>query len=35
MNLCLECERWYVGSDGAHWRFTHHGKENEGERQGE
>lgn len=29
MNLCMDCERWYVGSDGAHWRYAHHGRKEE------
>ena len=27
MNLCLECDRYYQGSYGAHLRFAHYGKE--------
>ena len=34
MNLCLECDRYYLGSYGAHLRFAHYGKENESEREG-
>ena len=34
-NFCIECERYYFGSYGAHWRFAHQKeKENESEREG-
>lgn len=33
MTLCLECDRWYAGSYGAHLRFAHQ-KESESEREG-
>lgn len=23
MTLCFKCERYYLGSYGAHWRFAH------------
>ena len=33
-NFCISCERYYFGSYGAHWRFAHHKRENESEREG-
>ena len=33
-NFCIECERYYFGSYGAHARFAHFKKENESEREG-
>ena len=34
MNLCMECDRYYMGSFGAHWRFAHHKREQESEGEG-
>lgn len=34
MDFCGRCERWYSGTDGAHWRYAHQGKEEESEREG-
>lgn len=31
MEFCIECERYYFGSYGAHWRFAHNKKEKESE----
>ena len=31
MTLCFECERFYMGSYGAHYWYAHRKKENESE----